>query len=43
MIVCVLCRRMALKKFGGITGDLSGYFVTVSELLILIGAAVLVR
>ena len=36
-------RRRFLREFGGITGDLSGYFVTVSELLILIGAAVLVR
>ena len=32
VIVCVLCRRMALKKFGGITGDIQGFFLQVCEL-----------
>lgn len=39
VIVCVLCRRMALKKFGGITGDIQGFFLQVCELAM---AAVLV-
>lgn len=39
VIVCMLCRRMALKKFGGITGDIQGFFLQVCELAM---AAVLV-
>ena len=39
VIVCALCRRMALKKFGGITGDIQGFFLQVCELAM---AAVLV-
>ena len=31
--VCLLCyRRMAYKQFGGVTGDLAGWFVQVTEL-----------
>lgn len=30
--VCLLCRRMAMKKFGGITGDIQGFFLQVCEL-----------
>jgi len=33
-------RHMAYKTFGGITGDLAGYFLQMTELLILIGVAV---
>ncbi len=31
-IVCLLCRRMAVRKFGGITGDIQGFFLQVCEL-----------
>lgn len=31
--VCLACyRRMAYKKFGGVTGDLAGWFVQITEL-----------
>ncbi len=30
-------RHMSYKEFGGITGDLAGYFVCISELLMIIG------
>jgi adenosylcobinamide-GDP ribazoletransferase len=33
--------RMSLKKFGGITGDLAGFFLTVSELTMAFSAVVL--
>ena len=36
-LVFLWYRRMSMKKFGGVTGDLAGCFVTVAEL-----AAVLV-
>lgn len=32
IISCLLCRRMAVKKFGGITGDIQGFFLQVCEL-----------
>ncbi|MCD7922945.1 MAG: adenosylcobinamide-GDP ribazoletransferase [Clostridiales bacterium] len=32
VITCLLCRRMALRKFGGITGDIQGFFLQVCEL-----------
>jgi adenosylcobinamide-GDP ribazoletransferase len=32
-----LYRNMAIKKFGGVTGDTTGYFIQVCELTILIG------
>jgi len=32
ILVCVLCRRMALRKFGGITGDIQGFFLQMCEL-----------
>lgn len=32
IIVCLLCRRMAMRKFGGITGDIQGFFLQVCEL-----------
>ena len=46
--VCILAglicfgyyRGMAYKLFGGITGDLAGYFLQVCELVVLISAAV---
>lgn len=34
-------RRMSLRRFGGITGDLAGYFVTLSELVMILTAGVL--
>lgn len=36
-------RRMAYREFGGITGDLAGYFVTVCELFILAAAVLVCR
>lgn len=33
IIVCLICRRMAIKKFGGITGDIQGFFLQVCELV----------
>lgn len=33
VIVCVLCRRMAVQKFGGITGDIQGFFLQICELV----------
>ena len=31
---------IAIKNFGGVTGDTSGYFLQVCELLLLIGALI---
>lgn len=36
-------RQMSLQRFGGITGDLAGYFVTLSELVMVLTAGVLSR
>lgn len=36
-IVFVYYRHMAYKTFGGITGDLAGYFLQVCELVVLMG------
>lgn len=37
LLLVFLCyRRMSVKKFGGITGDLAGFFLQVSELAMLI-------
>jgi len=33
----LLYRRMAIKHFGGVTGDTTGFFLQVTELLILLG------
>lgn len=33
-------RHMAYREFGGITGDLAGYFVQICELIILVGAVI---
>lgn len=35
-------KRMTLKEFGGISGDLCGWLIQISELLMLIAAAVMV-
>ncbi len=32
MVVFAYCRRMAIREFGGITGDIAGYFLQVCEL-----------
>lgn len=37
VIVLVYYRLMAMRQFGGITGDLAGYFLQLCELAILIG------
>lgn len=37
--VCAACRRMALRRFGGITGDIQGFFLQICELVM---AAVMV-
>lgn len=43
-LVCFLYyRRMAYRTFGGITGDLAGYFLQVCELMILFGMVFLSR
>lgn len=43
LLVTLLCYlyyyRMAVKEFGGITGDIAGFFVQICELFILITAA----
>ena len=31
--VCVACKKMAMKKFGGITGDIQGFFLQICELM----------
>ncbi len=40
MLVFLYYRRMARRQFGGITGDLAGFFLQVCELAMVIGAAV---
>ena len=30
--VCMICRRMAVRRFGGITGDIQGFFLQMCEL-----------
>ena len=35
-LVFVWYRRMSYRTFGGITGDLAGWFVTVAELMAMI-------
>ncbi|MCD7980855.1 MAG: adenosylcobinamide-GDP ribazoletransferase [Clostridiales bacterium] len=32
ILVCLICRRMAMRKFGGITGDIQGFFLQMCEL-----------
>ena len=35
-VICILCyRRMAYRYFGGVTGDLAGWFVQVTELCLI--------
>ena len=34
-VLCVLAyRRMAYRRFGGVTGDLAGWFLQVTELVL---------
>lgn len=35
------CSHMAKKQFGGITGDLAGFFLVLCETVCLLGAALL--
>lgn len=37
LLTALACRRMALRQFGGITGDLSGFFLQLCELAMLTG------
>lgn len=39
-IAAVYYRVMAYRQFGGVTGDLAGYFLTLCELLIALGALI---
>ena len=32
-LVFLACRRMCMKKFGGITGDTQGFFLQMCELI----------
>ncbi len=43
ILVFVYYRRMSDKKFGGITGDLAGFFLQLCELFVVISCAVLYR
>ena len=36
IVVFVYCKHMAVKEFGGITGDIAGYFLQVCELVMAI-------
>lgn len=40
-LVFLYYRQMSFRRFGGITGDLAGYFVTLSELVMVLTAGVL--
>lgn len=37
LVVFFLCRRMAYRKFGGITGDIQGFFLQMCELVMAYG------
>ena len=39
----ILHYRLCINKFGGITGDLAGFFLQICELAILIGIFVLFK
>lgn len=43
VVVFFYYRRMSDKKFGGITGDLAGFFLQLCELFVVISCAVLYR
>lgn len=43
LLVFIYYKRMSYKEFGGITGDLAGYFLQLCELLMLMGIVVLER
>lgn len=43
LFCAVYCRNTAYKTFGGITGDVAGYFLQVCELAVLIGLTVVRR
>jgi adenosylcobinamide-GDP ribazoletransferase len=36
IVAFIYCRNMSIKKFGGITGDLAGYFLQICELSMVI-------
>ncbi len=40
VIAAVYCRHVMNKEFGGITGDLAGYFIQLCELFILLSQAI---
>ncbi len=43
LIVYMYYKRMSYKEFGGITGDLAGYFLQLGELILLMGVVMLER
>ena len=43
IVSAVFYRRLAMKQFGGVTGDTSGFFLQICELACLIGAWIGVR
>ncbi len=38
LVAMLLCRRLAMKEFGGVTGDTAGFFLQLCELAVLVGA-----
>lgn len=40
IVTCLLCRRMAVVKFGGITGDTQGFFLQSCELVMAFAAVI---
>ncbi len=43
ILVCLLCRRMAVRRFGGITGDIQGFFLQMCELAMAYAAILVCR
>lgn len=40
-VVCLICYRMAMRQFGGTTGDIQGFFLCLCELLMVCAAALI--
>ena len=38
IVSTIFYRRLAMKQFGGVTGDTSGFFLQICELACLVGA-----
>ena len=43
IVSAIFYRRLAMKQFGGVTGDTSGFFLQICELACLVGAWIGVR